>query len=320
MNNDPANDGVRRPPAGLRATLWLVGLAFVFGIIVTGVFIRQYRQWLPQSAQAMLDPAAGQGGTAAGADPSAAFEPPPEAGIIPRSFDGEALNARQAAITAELAALEARATVIDRDSRAAAGNAARAEALLVAFAARRAVDRGAPLGSVEAALRLRFGAAQPGAVAAIVQASRAPVTIEDLRLALDAIGPELATGIGTDGWWPSLRREISSLIVIRRQGTPSPRAVDRLERVRRLLDARQVAAALSEVALLPGAPQAGRWMAAARRYLQTQAALDTIETAAIINPPTVATLQPASPQPPAQSVGQSVGQTTETTASATLSQ
>ena len=48
-----------------------------------------------------------------------------------------------------------------------------------------------------------------------------------------------------------------------------------------MLDAGQVGAALAEVERLPGAGQAGAWVAAARRYIETRAALDAIESAAV---------------------------------------
>lgn len=279
-------DSVAQAPSRLstgafRPVIWLVLAAFVLGIAVTALFVSQYRQWLPKSAQAMFDPGPVNGPDST-PSPGTGFEPPPEAGAAARALNSDVLNARQAAIAAQLAMLEARAAVIDRDSQAAASNAARAEALLIAFSARRAIDRGLALGSIEPQLRRRFDASQPRAVSAIIAASRAPVTLEDLRVALEARGPDLATGVSTDGWWTSLRRELSSLVVIRHEGTPSPRAADRLARVRRLLDAGQVEAAVTEFARLPGAPNATAWMIAARRYIVAHAALDTIETAAIL--------------------------------------
>lgn len=269
----------RKPRWGLRTALLMAALAFVAGIAITAVLVNQYRRWLPASAQAMLDPPA-----AAPTAPATAFVPPPEAGSS-ASLDSEALGARQSALAAQLATLEARTATIDMASRAAAGNAVRAEALMVAFAARRAIDRGLALGYLEGQLRARFGSGQPAAVAAILRAAHAPVTVEDLRLGLDTIAPDLATGATKDGWLTSLRRELSGLIVLRREGSPSPRPADRLDRIRRLLDARQVEAALAEVARLPGAPQAERWTTAAARYVEAHRALDTIEAVAINGAP-----------------------------------
>lgn len=316
MGVDDSDTSTGSRPRTSRSVLWAAMAAFVLGIIVTAVFVAQYRQWLP-GAQAMFGGMTASN-AAPGNIPGAGFEPPPEAGSAARLLDSDALNARQSAIAAQLATLEARAAIIDRDAQAAANNAGRAEALLIAFAARRAIDRGLALGSIEPQLRLRFGASQAGAVSTIIQSARAPVTLEDLRLALDASGPELTTGAATDGWWVSARRELSSLIVIRHEGTPSPRASDRLARVRRLLAGAQVEAALAEVARLPGAPKATPWIAAARRYVQAHTALDAIETAAILGQglalaaaetPTASAVLPAGP----------AALPIETTATATLS-
>ena len=288
----------RKPRWGLRTALLMALLAFAAGIGLTALLVSQYRHWLPASARAMIDPPA-----PTAAPPAPSFVPPPEAGTS-AAFDTETLGARQTALAAQLATLEARTAAIDVSAQAAAGNAVRAEALLVAFATRRAIDRGLGLGYLEGQLRARFGNGQPAAVAAIMRAAHAPVTIEDLRLGIDSIAPDLTTGAGRDGWWASLRREIAGLIVLRREGTPSPRPADRLDRIRRLLDARQVEAALAEVARLPGASQAERWTAAAGRYVDAHRALDTIEADAInattpIAPASPSPIQPA-PQPPSK--------------------
>lgn len=326
MRNDepdsPALAPSRSPSGRFPSVVWLVLLAFVLGIGVTALFVSQYRQWLPKGAQAMFDPTTVDG-VESPPSPGAGFEPPPEAGAAARALNSDVLNARQAAIAAQLAALEARATMIDRDSHAAANNAARAEALLIAFSARRAIDRGLALGSIEPQLRKRFDVSQRRAVNTIVAGSRAPVTLEDLRVALEARGPDLATGVSTDGWWNSLRRELSSLVVIRHEGTPSPRAADRLARVRRLVDAGQVEAAATEFARLPGASMGAAWMAAARRYVQVHAALDTIETAAILGQGLEAAAAITPGRSPAEPVAMispvpSPAPTTEVTASAAL--
>ena len=199
-----------------------------------------------------------------------------------RTIDLESVEAREVALTGRIAELEARIANTAAAAQAASGNANRAEGLLVAFAARRALDRGLRLGYIEGQLRDRFAPTQPQAVATVIAASRQPVTLEDLREAIEAIGPQLRTGNTTDGWWASLRREVSDLIVIRRDTAPSPRAEDRLIRARRMLDEGQVEGALAEVSRLPGAEAGNRWMAAANRYVGARQALDTIETAAIL--------------------------------------
>lgn len=281
----------RRP--GLRGALLFTALAFLAGIIVALGVVRYYSGWIAPAPTATAP--AGSNGN------SPLFQPPPEADSAPRTVDAASLESRLDGLAARLGQLESRAGVIDQDSRMAAGNAGRAESLLVAFAARRAIDRGLSLGYLEGQLRARFGSTQPRAVDSIVEISRNPVTIEDLRLSLDTIAPTLATGGLSRGWWSSLHREIQSLVSIRKEGTPSPRPADRLERVRRMLDARDVEAALAEVQRLPGASQANAWRAAASRFVEAHRALDVIEAAAILGP----TNQDAAAVIPRPSPGQS---------------
>jgi hypothetical protein len=84
-------------------------------------------------------------------------------------------------LEARLAAVSSRLDGITREADEAGGNAGRAEALLIAFAARRALDRGAPLGYLEGELRLRFADAQPRAVA-ICQRMKANSSAVSCRL------------------------------------------------------------------------------------------------------------------------------------------
>lgn len=195
--------------------------------------------------------------------------------------------------------LEQRVAQIDSQSRAAVGNADRAEGLLVAFAARRALDRGVALGYIEGLLRQRFGDSQRQAVATIITASRQPVTLEELQEGLQEVGPDL-TGAGPEqGWWTAVKTELSGLVTIRKSGTSSTIPSERLRRATRRLEAGQVDVALAEVLRMPGRAHAEDWIAAARRYVAARRALDTIETAALLdprNPPQAARLAPP-PQP-----------------------
>ena len=87
----------------------------------------------------------------------------------------------QAALGVRLAELELRITQLNLQAEAASGNAARAEGLLVAFAARRTLERGSPLGYLEGQLKLRFANAQPNAVESLIEASANPVTLDMLE-------------------------------------------------------------------------------------------------------------------------------------------
>lgn len=226
----------------------------------------------------------------------------PAAAVAPKAAptpapapDTTTLALREAALAAQLANLEARTQHIDADTADAAVNAGKAEAILVTFAARRALDRGAGLGFLEAELRQRFAATLPREVGTVIRAARAPVTLEDLRESLSAVTPVLLAT--PSDWWSGIGSELRNLVVIHRVGTPSPLPSDWLARARRQLDNGNVETALAEVERLPGAADAGNWTAAARRWVEARAALDTLETAAITGAfaPPPAHVAPAAP-------------------------
>ena len=197
------------------------------------------------------------------------------------------------------------ATLAEQTSETSS-NAARAEGLLVAFAARRALDRGTPLGYIEGLLRERFGGGQPQAVAIILSAARQPVTLEELQTGLDTVAPQLTARAPDESWWDGIRQELSGLVVVRRASTPSIAPVDRLTRARRQLEMGHVDLALAEVARLPGRAAAADWIVKARRYASARSALDIIETAAllaphvapVVAPPVVPAPTPAAVTPP----------------------
>ncbi|TDN85653.1 hypothetical protein [Stakelama pacifica] len=265
MDNGQAHDGVNIPRKSSARMLLLVGLiAFLAGIAAMGL---GYALWGNRFDFG------GRKETAAPAAIRSATSPDPQR--------LNALAEREAMLSTRIDQLEERLSGIDSDSRTASGFATRAEGLMVAFAARRALDRGLPLGYIEGQLRERFGAVRPKAVTIVVRAARSPVTLEDLRLALDAMAPQLMNGNEDAGWWAATRRELSNLIVVRHERTPSPRATDRLARARRMLDAGNVDGALAEVSHMPGADDAASWMTAAKRYIEARRALDAIETTAL---------------------------------------
>lgn len=272
----PPFQPLARPRRNWTALIVVSVVAFAVGLGATVLVMRGYERWFGTAppSPATVRPAQATDSTFSPAAPLDASGA--------RRVDLDTVEAREVALTGRIAELEARLAATATAAQTASGNANRAEGLMIAFAARRALDRGLGLGYVEAQLRDRFGGGQPQAVATVVAAARQPVTLEDLRAAIEQIAPQLRTGNTTDGWWASLRREISDLVVIRRQTAPSPRAEDRLIRARRMLDGGQVEAALAEVARLPGAEAGDRWIAAAKRYIDARRALDAIETAAIL--------------------------------------
>jgi len=184
--------------------------------------------------------------------------------------------------SARIAELEARLARIEDVTQRVEGSAGRADALVVAFAARRALDRGVALGYLEGLLVDRFGREHPRAVATIVTASRSPVRLDQLAAEYDALRPELrGTGPG-ENMWAGVRREFASLIEIRRADRPSTKPDARLDRARQRLAIGDVDSALAETMRLPGAPRAAAWAAKARRYVAAHRALDEIESAALL--------------------------------------
>lgn len=274
----------RRRGRGLSLALALLA-ALAVGIVVAVL-------WIAPAWEKWRTPAAAP--TAAALPKAGPAQPEVEPGA-----DLTSLYGREVALAARLEALETELTGLENDSRLASGYARRAEGMLVTFAARRALDRGLPLGYVEGQLRERFGAAKPNAVGAVTAAAAAPVTLEDLRLGLDSMAPTLMSG-RRDGWWPALRRELAGLVVLRAETTPSARPADRLTRARRLVDAGQVEAAMAEVARMPGAEGAQGWLQAAQRYVRARRALNILEATALSLPePPARTPDPApTPQSP----------------------
>ncbi|MFV0624219.1 hypothetical protein ACBY01_09445 [Sphingomonas sp. ac-8] len=285
--------------------LWVALVAFVLGLAAMAGLLHRFGDrigWGPARNTTTVRTVA---------VPATALAPPP----AQRPPDLATISQRETVLAAHIAELEARLANVDSSSRVASGFATRAEGLLIAFAARRALDRGLGLGYVEDQLRLRFDTAEPEAVATVIAAARQPVTLEDLRLALDTIAPKLSGGGPQESWWGGLRRELSQLVIVRQDSSPSMLPADRLARARRRLDAGQVEGALAEVARMPGAADAQSWMDAARRYIAARQALNAIETVAIQGggalPPPPMPVAPAAAPLPEGDAGADAGAPTE---------
>ncbi|WP_432200011.1 hypothetical protein ACRAQ7_10025 [Erythrobacter sp. W53] len=195
----------------------------------------------------------------------------------------ERVEEQQGGLDSRLAAAEQRLARLDLQAQAAAGNVARAEGLLIAFATRRALERGAELGFLADQLRLRFGDALPNAVRTIIDFSRDPVTMDQLVARLNGLAPTLSEA-DSEFSWDTFTSELSQLFVVRRESTPSPQPERRLERARLFLESGRVDAAIEEVQKLPGAENAEGWLADAGRYASSQRALDLVETSAVLEP------------------------------------
>jgi hypothetical protein len=212
--------------------------------------------------------------------------PPPVMVRTPQRF-GTAFQpglgpAADAAASTRIAEFEARLNRVENAARQAVGSAGRTDALVVAFAARRAIDRAVPLGYLETLLVDRFGNRHPRAVATIITSARAPVSLDELIAEYEKLGPELRGGGPQDGWWSSFQRELGSLVDIRHADLPSAKPDARYRRALARLEAGNVDAGLAETMRLPGASRAGPWVGKARRYIAAHRALDEIESAALL--------------------------------------
>ena len=181
-----------------------------------------------------------------------------------------------------IAALEARLRNVENSTQRTAGSVGRADALLVAFASRRAVDRGVQLGYLETLLAERFGAQNPVAVATIITSSRSPVTLTELTNEYGALEGVLRRGAPDEGLWQGFKRELGSIVAVRRATTASPKPEARYDRALARLEQGQVDVALAETMRLPGAGRAGPWIAKARRYVAAHRALDEVESSALL--------------------------------------
>ncbi|MEO0419211.1 MAG: hypothetical protein AAF249_10125 [Pseudomonadota bacterium] len=225
--------------------------------------------------------------------PSAAIAPSPtplvealeEAGTREEAVEAVTRVAeQQGGLDQRLAAAEQRLTRLDIQAQAAAGNAARAEALLIAFATRRLIERGDELGYLADQLRLRFGDERPNAVSTIIAFSRSdpPIRLDGLLARLDGLGPQLQeTSEGPS--WSAFQRELGELFVIRRESTPSSKPQQRLQRARFAMEQGRYRSAIEEVRGMPGAEKAEAWIADAERYAAAMEALENIETAAVLD-------------------------------------
>ncbi len=273
---------------GSRAVSWRSLLGIVLLLLLLAAALATFLWWRPDIADLRREdrpPAESEKAIAPGATQTAATVQPraPTLTGSPATQSAQSVARQQGGIEQRLAAAEQRLNQLDIQAQAAAGNAARAEGLLIAFAVRRSIERGAQLGYLADQLRLRFGDALPNAVSTIVENSRDPVTLDRLLSRLDQLGPKLESRDSG----PSLgmlQRELSQLFIIRRESSPSPTPERRLERARLFLESGRYEAAIDEIGRMPGADKAQDWISDLRRYAAVQRALDLVETAAILEP------------------------------------
>ncbi len=194
MDYEPARV-TARPKRPLWSLLALPILAFVAGVAAMGWLLAR-----SGTAAAFLGVAPPPPPAAEAPPPAVAVEREPLVEPQPEGPPGERLVI-DPETTRRVNRLEERLALLDLQSRAAVGNADRAEGLLVAFAARRAIDRGVALGYIETLLRQRFAATEPQAVATVLTVARQPVTVQSLQKSFQEVAPHLSGGGQGQSWW-----------------------------------------------------------------------------------------------------------------------
>ena len=277
-----------------RRTFWrttAIAVAVAFGLGVAALWLAERSDTLGALFTVRADSEASEAEdeplSLASASPAAPIPSPsasPSTAVEQARQAVEQVVETQGGLDARLAAMEQRLARLDIQAQSAAGDAARAEALLIAFAARRVIERGEPLGYLADQLRLRFGEERPNAVQTIIDAAQDPVTLDQLLARLEGLAPSLDDAPEGEGVLTRLGRELSELFVVRREDTASPVAERRLERARLFLESGRIEAAVSEIRQLPNAVAAEDWLADAERFAAAQRALETLETAAVADP------------------------------------
>lgn len=260
--------------AGQSGMSWTARLLIALALILVGAAAATW-------ALAQYEPAARLLGVVPASQPPQPQLQPQQ--LAPQQAAAAATNGTlDPAIAAQIAELQTRIQRVESESEEAQGSVGRADALLIAFAARRAIERGVTLGYLEPLLVDRFGTSHPQAVATIVTASRSPVRLTKLIAQYQDLEPQLLGPAPDEDLWTGIRRGFSSLISVRQADRPSSRPKARYDRARAHLMSGEVDAALAETMRLPGAPRARDWIAAARQYVAVHRALDEIESAALI--------------------------------------
>ena len=258
--------------AGRQRMGWGARLLIGFVLILAGAAAATWGLAHSQSAARFL----GVASSAAPPQPQTVLQP------IIQPQPAQAAGTLNPAIAEQIGQLQARLQRVESESQQAQGSVGRADALLIAFAARRAIERGIALGYLEPLLVDRFGKDHPQAVATIVTSSRQPVRLAGLIESYQDLEPELIGPPPNEGLWSGIKRGFSSLVTVHRSDRPSSQPKARYARALSHLMAGEVDASLAETMRLPGAPRAADWIGEARRYVASHRALDEIESAALV--------------------------------------
>lgn len=236
-------------------------VCFAVGIVVMGWLLSE---WPP--ARNLLLGAPPISAPTTSAVPAAQHAAPPSPSVVtPVTPD------------AQMTHIEEQLAIIDQQASSASDDAARTERMMIAFAARRAIERGSPLGYLEGALTRQFGAQDAKAVSTIVKCARAPVTLERLEEGLDAARDTLLSDDRASNWFGRIWNDVGNLATIRHDGEDTSSPDQHFNRARRALERDRVEMAIREVEAMPGKAGVRPWLDSAQRYVQVRRALDRLE-------------------------------------------
>ena len=306
----------RRP--GRPVWPWVISaalLAFALGMIGSPWFEREARSHMPVELRSESLPAPDPrvDGLVERIERLESAAPPP---ALPATSQAQApavdaLDDRVAAMESRAgtlaAAVEALAAEQARSSNALALEDSRLKDLFLLALARRMLEAGRPLTSLEPALEARYRQSEPAALDALLAWSRAPQSRHTLKLGLDALNGEVAAHKPAEkGWWDRLKERLGGLVTVRESGGSRP--VDHQAQMAKAEDAMAAGDVTLAIAALQPLPQTQgirQWTADARLLQAADAALSRLEGAAIDEAAArIAQDAPAPPQPQAAPQGQ----------------
>lgn len=292
----------KRAPAPRRSVLpWvLAGSLFVFtaGMIANPWFERSVRGRLPfvgapvtteaaeatdvKKLQARIDQLESDDAATIGVPAGerlARTEAKIETSTAQLARDGERLDTLTSEVGGLAARVDAETGRTEAASATAVAAADRAQGMIAVLLARQAIESGRRLNGVEIVLRQSFEARYPQAVSAVAALGTAPVTLASLRRDFPGLAPQ-ANSAGLD-WWQTLSQAVRSAVSRPGDAPLTPR-----EAATAALARGDVAAAAAHLRRLsePKSAAVTAWLAAADRLLAGNAALTTLETAAIMVP------------------------------------
>ncbi|AEI38115.1 MAG: hypothetical protein ABF461_03305 [Zymomonas mobilis subsp. pomaceae] len=288
LNDNSANTSATLKKRSWQSKLIFLSAAFLGGV---GATVYLFSHWQPAMLWISPAPATTEQPTAqkaaqiptmpplSNSNPSQNDAPPPA--VVDTATSNLISSVESLRIRVDK--LDARIEEVNKQTQAAIGDAGRAESLLVAFAARRALNRGQSLGYIEGLLQSRFGTTQPQAVTVILNAARQPITLEQLVGSLNTLKPDLLKLDNQQGWMSYIRQFFSNLFVMHRRGEVSTMPSDQFEEAMRFLNNGNVDGAIADVSKLPGHRHAQNWLVAAKRYVIARNALDILENTALLS-------------------------------------